>query len=69
MWELVKTSEKTGSHCMIMENVCYGREELFYLNMVRLGVMGDLLHGEAAYIHDLRDQMNEVEHGTGSWRT
>jgi hypothetical protein len=27
------------------------------------------LHGEAAYIHDLRDQMFEIEHGTGSWRT
>jgi hypothetical protein len=49
--------------------VCYGREELLYLNMVRQGIIGDLLHGEAAYIHDLRDQMKEVERGTGSWRT
>ena len=31
--------------------------------------MGELLHGEAAYLHDLRGQMNEVQHGTGSWRT
>ena len=54
---------------MQMENVCYGREELFCLNMVRQGVLGELLHGEAAYIHELRGQMNEVEHGTGSWRT
>jgi len=69
MWDLVNTSEETGRHCMHMENVCYGREELLYLNMVRQGVIGELLHGEAAYIHDLRSQMKEVERGTGSWRT
>lgn len=68
-WKLVDTSEETQKHCMMMENVCYGREELMVLNMCRLGVFGELLHGEAAYIHDLREQMNEVEHGTGSWRT
>jgi hypothetical protein len=37
--------------------------------MVRQGLVGDLLHAEAAYIHDLRFQMKEVERGTGSWRT
>lgn len=69
MWQLVDTSEETGRHCMHMENVCYGREELLYLNMVRQGVIGELLHGEAAYIHDLRRQMKQVDRGTGSWRT
>jgi predicted dehydrogenase len=69
MWALVNTSEETGRHCMHMENVCYGREELLYLNMVRQGVIGELLHGEASYIHDLRSQMKEVERGTGAWRT
>lgn len=69
MWKLVDTSERTQKICMMMENVCYGREELLVLNMARHGVFGDLLHGEASYIHDLRGQMFEVEHGTGSWRT
>jgi hypothetical protein len=32
-------------------------------------MLGELLHGEAAYLHDLRSQMHEVNHGTGSWRT
>lgn len=68
-WELVDTSEKTRKLCMMMENVNYGREELFLLNICRLGLLGDLLHGEAAYIHELRGQMNQAEHGTGSWRT
>jgi len=69
MWQIVDTSEKTRKHCMMMENVNYGREELVYLNMCRQGVIGELLHGEASYIHELRGQMNEVERGTGSWRT
>lgn len=69
MWDIVDTSERTRRHCMMMENVNYGREELLYLNMCRRGVIGELLHGEAAYIHELRWQMEEVERGTGSWRT
>ncbi|MFY0653670.1 MAG: Gfo/Idh/MocA family oxidoreductase [Cyclobacteriaceae bacterium] len=68
MWEIVDTSEQTGKHCMMMENVNYGREELIYLNMCRQGVIGELLHGEAAYIHELRGQMTS-ERSTGSWRT
>ncbi len=68
-WKLVKVSEKTRKYCMMMENCCYGQEELMCLNMCRQGVFGDLLHAEGSYIHDLRSQMQEVEHGTGSWRT
>lgn len=37
--------------------------------MCRQGVIGELLHGEAAYIHELRTQMEEQDRGTGSWRT
>lgn len=68
-WALVDTSERTKRHCMMLENCNYGREELAVLNMVRKGLFGELLHGEAAYIHDLRIQMLDVERGTGSWRT
>ena len=69
MWQIVNTSEETQKHCMMMENVNYGRDELMYLNMCRKGVIGELLHAEAAYIHELRFQMNQMEKGTGSWRT
>ena len=69
MWNIVNTSEETQKHCMMMENVNYGRDELMYLNMCRKGVIGELLHAEAAYIHELRFQMNQMEKGTGSWRT
>lgn len=69
MWAIVDTSESTGKHCMMMENVNYGRDELMFLNMCRQGLIGDILHGEASYIHELRFQMEEQERGTGSWRT
>ncbi len=68
-WLLVDTAERTQKNCMMLENVCYGRDELMVLNMVRQGVFGELLHGEAAYIHELRWQMKEIDHKTGSWRT
>ena len=69
LWGIVDTSERTQKHCMMMENVNYGRTELMYLNMCRQGVIGELLHAEAAYIHELRGQMNQEDRGTGSWRT
>ncbi len=53
-WRLVDMAEKTRLHCMMLENVCYGENELFALNLCRKGVLGDLVHGEAAYIHDGR---------------
>ncbi len=69
LWRIVDCAERTRRHCMMMENVNYGREELMYLNMVRQGVLGELLHGEAAYIHEMRDQMADEDRNTGAWRT
>ena len=56
-WELVETAEKTKRHCMQLENCCYGEDELLALNLCALGMLGDLLHGEGAYIHDRRWQI------------
>ena len=52
---MVDTSERTRKHCMILENCCYEYAEMLVLNMIRAGLFGTLTHGEAAYIHDLRD--------------
>jgi hypothetical protein len=54
-WKLVETSERTRRHCMQLENCCYGEIEMLTLNMARKGLLGDLLHAECAYIHDLRE--------------
>ena len=34
-WKLVHTYEETGVPCMLLENCCYGRDELMVLNMVK----------------------------------
>lgn len=53
-WDLVNTYEATGVPCMILENVCYRRDAMAVLNMVRKGVFGELVHGRCGYQHDLR---------------
>lgn len=52
-WQLVKTSERTRKHCMMLGNVCYDFFEMMTLNMARQGFFGEIIHGEGAYIHDL----------------
>ena len=53
-WQLVETAERTGKHCVQMENCNYDRIELMVLNMVRKGLLGDLIHARCGYLHDLR---------------
>ena len=67
LWKVVETSERTGRHCLMLENCCFNYTELLVLNMVRDGVFGSLTHGEAAYIHDLRTIVNE-NRSEGLWR-
>ncbi|MGA2137133.1 MAG: Gfo/Idh/MocA family oxidoreductase [Bryobacteraceae bacterium] len=66
-WKLVDTSEKTRRHCLMLENCCYGENELLVLNMIRAGLFGDLLYGEGAYLHDLRRLLFE-DASEGLWR-
>lgn len=68
-WELVETSEKTGKHCMMLENCCYDFFEMQTLNMVRQGVFGELTHAEGAYIHTLCGLIANEKNGyQGMWR-
>lgn len=54
-WELVRTSERTGMPLMMLENVCYRRDVMAVLNMVRQNVFGELIHLQGGYQHDLRE--------------
>lgn len=56
-WELVETSETTRRHCVILENCCYDRREMLMLNLVRTGILGEILHSECSYQHDIRRGM------------
>jgi hypothetical protein len=54
-WELVEASEKYRRPCMMLENCCYGESEMFGLSLVKQGILGEILHGEGGYNHDLRE--------------
>jgi len=66
-WRLVETSERTRRHCVMMENCCYDRPEMQCLSMVKRGLLGEILHAEAGYLHDLRGVKFSSE-GEGLWR-
>jgi Glycosyl hydrolase 109, C-terminal domain/Oxidoreductase family, NAD-binding Rossmann fold len=66
-WRLVDASEHARRHCIMIENCCYGENETLILNMIHAGLFGDLLYGEAAYLHDLREELFSNQ-GEGLWR-
>lgn len=66
-WALVEAAEKYRKHCVMMENCCYDRLELLAFHLTRLGLLGELLHGECGYNHDLR-AIKFADEGEGLWR-
>ncbi len=66
-WRLVETAEAREKHCVMMENVNYGRWEMMVFHMVRRGIFGEILHGEGGYLHDLR-AIKFADAGEGLWR-
>lgn len=67
-WDVVKAAEKYKAHVMMLENVCYRRDVMAVLNMVRQGLFGELIHLQGGYQHDLRgvkfnDGVNPYGHG------
>ena len=67
-WELVEMSEKTKLHCMQLENCCYGEVEMLTFNLAKLGMLGELVHAEGAYIHDLRHMCSTEWPDCECWR-
>lgn len=53
LWKLVDMSERTRRHCLMLENVAYGQNELRLLRMAHDGRFGELLHGSGGYCHNL----------------
>lgn len=82
-WDVVKAAEKYNANVMMLENVCYRRDVMAILNMVRQGLFGELIHLQGGYQHDLRevlfnDGIHPYDHGVefgdkgfseAKWRT
>ncbi len=65
-WDLVETYEQTRTPIMMLENVCYRRDIMAVLHMVRQGMFGELLHLQGGYQHDLREvKFNDGVHYYG----
>ena len=58
IWTLINLAEEKRLHCVPLENCCYDFFELTTLNMVQQGLLGEVLHGEGAYIHQLQPYWN-----------
>ena len=66
-WELVDTAERTRRHCLMLENCCYGEIELLVLRLATQGVLGELTHAEAGYLHEARDYLLQ-DVPSANWR-
>ena len=53
-WDVLNTQLRTGTPYMLLENVCYRRDVMAVLQMVRAGLFGELIHLQGGYQHDLR---------------
>jgi predicted dehydrogenase len=66
-WRLVDTAEQTGRHCIMLENCCYDEFELCTIKMAKEGVLGDIIHAEGSYLHDLRERISSNDNGERRW--
>jgi len=65
-WEVVRAAESAKVHVMMLENVCYRRDVMAVLNMVRQNLFGELIHLQGGYQHDLREvKFNDGIHPYG----
>lgn len=63
---VVETAEQYKAHVCMLENVCYRRDVMAVLQMVRTGVFGEIIHLQGGYQHDLREvKFNDGVNGYG----
>ena len=66
-WRLVDTAEAMQRHCIMLENCCYDEFELCTINMAQQGVLGEIIHAEGSYLHDLRERISSNDNGERKW--
>ena len=66
-WRLVDTAEKYRKHCIMLENCCYDEFEMALLNMSQKGMLGEIIHAEGSYLHDLRERISTNDQGGRKW--
>ena len=66
-WALVNTSEATKVPCMMLENWSFRRDNLAVLNMIRQGLLGQIVHCHCAHSHDCIDHWFFDPQGNMRW--
>jgi predicted dehydrogenase len=66
-WDLVDTHEATGVPCMMLENWSFRRDNLAVLNMIRKGLLGEMVHCHCAHSHDCIDHWFFDRQGNDRW--
>lgn len=66
-WALVNTHEETKVPCMMLENWSFRRDNLAVLNMIRQGVLGEIVHCHCAHSHDCIDHWFFDPQGNMRW--
>lgn len=66
-YQILEVYERTKTPLMMLENCCYGRRELMVLNLVKQGLLGEVVHCDGGYHHsliqdDLLDQAYRENH-------
>lgn len=66
-WDLVRTSEKTGSHLMLLENVNYFQNVLALHRAISEGLLGTVTHALVGYLHSI-PSLSFTDDGKLTWR-
>jgi predicted dehydrogenase len=66
-WDLVNTHEETGVPCMMLENWSFRRDNLAVLNMIRAGLLGEIVHCHCAHSHNCIDHWFFDSDGNMRW--
>ncbi len=66
-WDLVNTFEETQVPCMMLENWSFRRDNLAVLNMIRKGLLGEIVYCHAAHSHDCVDHWFFTPEGQMRW--
>ena len=66
-WETVEAAEKYRRHCYMLENCCYGEYEMLAFNLIKKGMLGEIVQAEVCYTHDQRNLQYNPRDGV-FWR-
>ena len=53
-WQTVEAAEKYRRHCYMLENCVYGEYEMLAFNLIKKGMLGEIVQAEVGYTHDQR---------------